>query len=354
MNPNNSFDTKREILNDELDIKKLFITLWQRKFIILFFTALFAVSTYTFSHFVTPVWTSTAIFKKTSLAKLGNFPQSETIIKSLDMTKGLNEPEKGLTDIVYSEFTQVISSYDFKRQFWLKSDYYAAQIAPLITDHEKSVVLEKLIGDIQFTAKDDRKGNLDTLILKAETAEASNKLLREYIDEANKFIINRIIDELNKIKLNNLSKFKNDKEKLVQAIEQERQKNTNQLLEKKEALKAQLARIQELADSTPEDINDVAQLLQFVEEELSYIEISADEPDIRVQELEIMINELEKVQEINGFDKAFEFLRTPQEPIKADSPRKVFWAFLAALIGGFIGVCVALIQGPKVVKQKTA
>lgn len=345
---NTHLPESHRMVSDELDIKKLFMTLWQGKWIIILVTLVFAISVYALSYLMTPVWTATAITIKPGSDEVGNFSMVQQSVNSLDLSSSEKDVTLSVNDVIYRQFIETISSYDFKRQFWMDSDYYLNQAKPLKTDHEKAVLLEKLILNIQFIAQDDRKGNQDTLLLKAETAKTASDLLRAYIDKANQTVINNLSRQSDKARTNliadlervanNLTHTAEDKFKLkVTALETE----LNEALDQYKQLSVR-------ADALPNELESLNIGISAIKTLLNEINLSGPQYDDRLNEYQLKLKELDRLPQISQFEQAFRFLRTPYEPISPDSPRRVFWAFLAALFGGFVGVCIALIRGPKV------
>lgn len=338
--------TQIEVVNDELDIKKLFVTLWQRKITVVLFTVFFAIVAYAGSYLMTPVWTATAILTKPSSNELGALSMIQQTVNSLDLSSTQKDVVLSVNDVVYHQFVELIASYDFKRNFWLGSDYYNEQIKSLNTDHEKAVLLENLIANIQFTALDERKGNLDTLVLKAETARLANDLLRNYITIANQTVIAKITQQTENTKtlmINNLTKMIED---LSESAETKYQSKLAALEARMVETQKNYNEISSRADVLPNEIELLRLTFEQLNTELAYLKSTGPEYDTRIDDYNLKLNELQKLPELKNLKQTFNFLRTPQEPVAADSPRRVFWAFLAALIGGFVGVCVALIRGP--------
>ncbi len=45
--------------------------------------------------------------------------------------------------------------------------------------------------------------------------------------------------------------------------------------------------------------------------------------------------------------QTYRYLRTPEEPVKRDSPRRVFWLILWGAMGALVGAGVALARRPR-------
>ncbi|SES80699.1 LPS O-antigen chain length determinant protein WzzB [Thorsellia anophelis] len=345
---NNQSVQNMPVVSDELDIKKLFMTLWYGKWIIMATTVLFAVGVYALSYFITPVWTATAITIKPGSEEIGNFAAIEQSVSSLDLNSSQKDIALSVNDVIYRQFIETVSSYDFKRQFWMTSDYYLNKSKDLKTEHEKAALLEKFILNIQFVAQDDRKGNQDTLLLKAETAQESSSLLKLYIDKANQSVINKLTKQNDNVRkrlvsslessITDLTMFAEDKFRIIF------QKRNNELSD----AESEYLQLSIKADARANEIELLKSKIADINAQIRELAYKGPEFDVRLDEYKLKLNELEKLPEISQFNQAFRFLRTPYEPITPDSPRRVFWAFLAALFGGFVGVCIALIRGPKV------
>lgn len=343
---NNQVSTEHfQIDSSELDISKLVYTIWQGKFLILGITLVFIVAAYAASYLVTPTWTATGVMTKPSSSDLGNLYQLQQNIAALDLASSSKENESSIPDVVYQKFTESLAAYDLKRLFWLQSDYFKVRAEPLKSDQEKAILLEDLIKNIQFTAKDERKGTLDTIQLKAESSEEANLLLRAYIEMVNSMRVDLLQQQFTA----NKSLLVNSLQEQIATLKETADASFNssvkqaedQLIEAQKAYESLIAK----ADADTTKLEQYRSDISYLYENLQLIKSSGPNYDPGVEQLKSQLALIQKQPALEKSFSNFHFLRTPQEPVKSDGPRRLFWAFLAGLMGGFVGVCTVLIRG---------
>lgn len=170
MNPETMSNKNAPAVDNELDIRGLCCTLWRGKPWIIGIAALFAVVALVVSYLVKQEWSATAITDRPTVNALGGYYSQQQFLRNLDvrtMPAAASE-QPGIADEAYNEFIMQLAAYDTRRDFWLQSDYYKQrQEGDAGAD---AALLDELINNIQFTARDDKKVPNDGVKLTAETA----------------------------------------------------------------------------------------------------------------------------------------------------------------------------------------
>lgn len=333
-------------LDNELDIRGLFCALWRGKIEIIGVALLFAVIALAYSYVARQEWSATAITDKPTVNMLGSYFSQQQFLRNLDV-KNTALPTSDMPAIgeeAYQEFIRQLASYDTRRQFWLASEYYISRKEGKA--HADAVLLDDLIDNIQFSARDDAKRLPDQVTLVAETASDANALLRNYIIFANQRAAANLNEDI-----------------------------TGAWTARAISLKAQVKRQAAVANALYErDVNALRQALDIAKRQgfsHSQTEVPAEqlpqsglfllgEPQIqaRLQALQAagpgldvdyeqnraMLSTLNVGPTLQHTFQTYRFLRTPEEPIKRDKPRRLFLLILWGAMGSLVGAGAALVR----------
>ncbi|WP_413736642.1 ECA polysaccharide chain length modulation protein [Sodalis sp. RH21] len=344
MTPEAQPTSRESRLDNELDIRGLFCALWRGKRWIIGMALLFAVIALAYSYVVKQEWTAVAITDKPTVNMLGSYFSQQQFLRNLDV-KNTALPTSDMPSIgddAYQEFVRQLASYDTRREFWLASEYYTSRKEG--NAHGDAVLLSELIDNIQFIPRDDAKKQPDQVMLVAETATDANSLLRNYVAFANQRAASRLNEDI-----------------------------TGAWAARTVSLKAQVKRQGAVANAIYErDLNALRQALDIAKRQ----GISHSQTDVPVEQLPqsglfllgvpLLQARLEALQAAGpGFDVEYDqnramlatlnvgptlqnsfgtyrYLRTPEEPVKRDKPRRVFLLILWGAMGGLAGAGIAL------------
>ena len=290
-------------VDNELDIRGLFRILWSGKAWIIGTGVLFAALALVYSYVVKEEWSANAMTDRPLTTQLGNYFAQQQFLRGLDVQDTANVTLPPVQDEAYDELRMQLGSYDTRRDFWLQTDYYRSRTEG--NARADGQLLDDLINDITFTAKDDKKTPFDSIRLSAETAADASNLLKQYIAFANA----RAVAALDA----NLAGRWASRLQSVKALVS-RQESVN---------KALLQREQDGKTTADE-------ALQAANFDVDYAQNKA------------VLAALAIAPKLDQNIQTFRYLRTPVEPVNRDKPRRLFLLILWGVIGGMTGAGIAL------------
>jgi len=337
--------THPDVADNELDIRGLCCTLWRGKYWIIGGALLFVLLAYIWSLIVTPKWSSTAITDRPTVNMLGNFYAQQQFLNNLDArSRNTNLAPPSVVDEVYQEFVMQLSAYDTRREFWLQDPYYKHRQTGSAS-HD-AALLEKLIANIQYQPADAAKNLKDTVKLVAETAPEANTLLRQYVAFANQRAVSHLNEELagdwaaQTIQLQ--AQVKRQQE-VAKALYDRQMKSVQQALKI-----AQQQGFEQAKTTTPaEQLPDSELFLlgrSMLQARLESLQATGPDVDLGYDQNKAMLNTLNVgPTRVNTF-QTWRYLRTPEEPVKRDSPRRLFLMIMWGAVGAFTGAGTALVR----------
>lgn len=350
MKPEKTSTNNELAVDNELDIRGLCCTLWRGKAWIISMAVLFAVIALSVSYLVKQQWSATAITDKPTVNNLGGYYSQQQFLRNLDsrLIAGAAAEQLGISDEAYNEFIIQLAAYDTRRDFWLKSDYYKQrQEGDAKAD---AALLDELVNNIQFTLHDDKKVLNDSVKLTAETASDANKLLREYVDFASQRAADHLNDEIQgawAARTQSMKAQVKRQEAVAQAVYNRELNAVKQAL--KVAEKQGISRNQ--TDTPVEQLPDSKMFLlgkPMLQARLETLEASGPSFDIDYDQNRAMLATLNVGPTLEETFQTYRYLRTPEDPVTRDSPRRAFLMIMWGAIGALVGAGVALTRRPGV------
>lgn len=333
-------------VDNELDIRGLCYSLWYGKTWIVGIAVLFAAVALVYSYLVKQEWSTTAITDKPTISMLGGYYSQEQFLRGLTRSNSnATMIETPIADDVYNEFIMQLSSYDSRRDFWLQSDYYKQRAEG--EPRADAVLLDEMINNIVFTPKDDKKGMNDSIKLTAETPTEANQLLREYINFANQRAVSNLNAELEgnwSVRKTTLTDQLKRREASANAAYQRELKMTQQALN----IAQQQGIIRSQADVPADQLPNSELFLlgkSMLQAKSEALQASGPNFDSEYDHDSAVLSSLEDGVKPDAKFKAYRYLRTPEDPITRDKPRRLFLLIMWGGIGGLIGAGVALTRG---------
>ncbi|OTA17811.1 lipopolysaccharide biosynthesis protein WzzE [Xenorhabdus vietnamensis] len=333
-------------IEHELDIRALFYALWRGKIWIIALAMIFAAVALGASYLMQQKWSATAIVNLPITNNLGSYYSQQQFLRNLD-THINASPEAQLPTIpdgAYKEFMTQVSAYDTRREFWLHSDYYKQRKEGRVK--ADTVLLEELINDIKITRSDDKTSLNDSIKLTAATAADANRLLRQYIAFANQRASNHLNNEIKgawATRAQSMKALVKRQEIVAQAMYNRELNVLQQSL--KVAEKQGIHRnqtdipIKELPESKMFMLG--TPLLQAQIETLKAI---GPNYSIDYDQNIAMLATLNFGPTLQDSFLTYRYLRTPEEPVNRDSPRRTFMMILWGAVGLLVGAGVALVR----------
>lgn len=320
--------------------------LWRGKHWIIAMAAFFALLALLYSFLVKQEWTATAITDQPTITMLGDYYTQQQFLRNLDI-KNNSAPTPTATPVegdAYQEFIRQLSSYDAKRDFWLQSSYLAARVTG--RHHADARLLDEMIANIQFIPRDDNKKQPDQASLTAETAGDANTLLRAYVAFANQRAIGLLNDNLDGAWTARTSALKAQVQREESVANTVFQRDLNALRQAADIAKRQgIGHSQ--TDAPAESLPPSAWFMlgePVLQARLSAMQSAGPGFDAEYDQNRAMLATLNAGPALPKKFQTYRYLRTPEEPVKRDAPRRVFLLILWGAMGALVGAGIALVR----------
>lgn len=330
---------------NELDIRGLFYTLWAGKRWIVGIAFLFALIVLVYTFFARQEWSATAITDRPTVNMLGGYYSQQQFLRNLDIKANLATADQpSVMDESYKEFIMQLASWDTRREFWQQTDYYKQRKSG--NARADAALLDDQINDIQFMPGDPLKSINDSIKLVAETAPDANNLLRQYVAFASQRAAGHLNDELKGAWSARTVQMKAQvkrQEEVAQAIFDRNIHSVQQALKV-----AQQNNISTSETDVPaEQLPDSELFLlgrPMLQARLENLQAVGPDFDLDYDQNRAMLTTLNVGPSMDTHFQTYRYLRTPEEPVKRDSPRRVFLMVMWGIVGALIGAGVALVR----------
>ncbi|MEQ4531940.1 MAG: ECA polysaccharide chain length modulation protein [Mixta sp.] len=339
-----------DFVDNELDIRGLFCTLWRGKRWIIGLALLGMLLAWVWSLLVKQEWSTTAVTDRPTVNMIGSYYSQQQFLRNLDVRNGgaaLAVPQPSVMDDAYQEFIMQLSSWDTRREFWLQTDYYKHRKSGNV--RKDAALLDEMVSNIQFTPADNAKNQSDSVRLVAETAADANNLLRQYVAFASERAARHLNQELTAAWAARTVQMKAQvkrQETVANAVYQRQRHSVEQALKI-----AQQQGIDQVKTSTPsEQLPDSELFLlgrPMLQARLENLEANGPTYDLDYDQNRAMLDTLNVGPTLDQKFQTYRYLRTPEEPVKRDSPRRTFVMIMWGAIGALVGAGVALIRRPR-------
>ncbi|MBF0072167.1 ECA polysaccharide chain length modulation protein, partial [Escherichia coli] len=184
----------------------------------------------------------------------------------------------------------------------------------------------------------------DSVKLIAETAPDANNLLRQYVAFASQRAASHLNDELKGAWAARTIQMKAQvkrQEEVAKAIYDRRMNSIEQAL--KIAEQHNISR--SATDVPAEELPDSEMFLlgrPMLQARLENLQAVGPAFDLDYDQNRAMLNTLNVGPTLDPRFQTYRYLRTPEEPVKRDSPRRAFLMIMWGIVGGLIGAGVAL------------
>ncbi|KJV31363.1 ECA polysaccharide chain length modulation protein [Pantoea sp. SM3] len=338
------------VVENELDVRGLGCTLWRGKRWIIGFALLFALLAWLASMLMKQAWSTTAVTDRPTVNMLGDFFVQQQFLNNLDVrnnTLNLNTPAPTVMDEVYQEFTMQLASWDTRRDFWQQTDYFKSRKSG--NTHNDAALLDDLITNIQFTPADAAHNTLDNIKLIAETAGDANNLLRQYIAYASERAARHLNAELKgawQARSAQLLAQVHRQQEVAQAVFDRQRQRIEQALKVASQQGIQENRAPAIGEALP-DSDRFLLGQQMLQAQLDTLQASGPAYDLSYDQNRAMLGTLQAGAQLDKPFQTYRYLRTPEEPVSRDSPRRVFMMIMWGVIGALVGAGVALVRRPR-------
>lgn len=332
-------------IDNELDIQGLFTTLWRGKRWIIGLALAGMAAALIYAFFARQEWSTTAITDRPTVNMLGGYYSQQQFLRNLDdHSDPAAADQSSVMDDVYREFIMQLASWDTRRDFWLQTDYYRQRQSG--NSKADAALLDDFIDNIVFTPADATRNINDSVQLTAETSSDANNLLRQYVAFASERAANHLNDELKgawAARTVQMQAQVKRQEAVAKAIYERRLHNLEQGL-----MVAQQNNISRSATDVPAEELPDSELFMLGRAQLQarIEDLRAVGPsyDIGYDQNRAMLSTLNVGPMLDPHFQTYRYLRTPEEPVKRDSPRKGFLLVMWGMVGALAGAGVALVR----------
>ncbi|WP_416776969.1 ECA polysaccharide chain length modulation protein [Xenorhabdus budapestensis] len=331
-------------IEHELDIRALCYALWRGKIWIIALAIIFAAVALAASYLMQQKWSATAIVDLPTTNNLGSYYSQQQFLRNLD-THINASPEAQLPTIpdgAYNEFMTQVEAYDTRREFWLHSNYYKQRRDG--NSKADAVLLEELINNIQVTRRNEKNVQNEHIKLTAETAIDANRLLREYIAFANQRASTYLNNEIKGAWATRTQSMKAlvKRQEMVAKAMYNRELNVLQ-----QSLKvAEKQGIQRNQTNIPLDELPESKMFMLgvplLQAQIETLQATGPNYSIDYDQNIAMLAILNVGPTLQNIFQTYRYLRTPEEPVNRDSPRRGFMMILWGAIGMLVGAGIAL------------
>ncbi|RKQ40212.1 ECA polysaccharide chain length modulation protein [Enterobacter sp. R1(2018)] len=336
------------MVDNELDIRGLFRTLWRGKYWIVGMAAAFAVIALVYTFFARQEWSANAITDRPTVNMLGGYYSQQQFLRNLDIKANMVPVDQpSVMDEAYKEFIMQLSAYDTRRDFWLQTDYYKQR--QVKNSKADAALLDEMVENIQFTPGDITRNLNDSVKLIAETAADANNLLRQYIAFASQRAASHLNEELAGAWAARTVQMKAQvkrQEAVAKAIYDRKLKSIEQALKIAEQQNISHSETEVPADEVPD--SEMFMLGRpMLQARLESLQAVGPDFDIDYDQNRAMLSTLNVGPTLDPRFQTYRYLRTPEEPVKRDSPRRAFLLIMWGAVGALIGAGVALARRPE-------
>ncbi|MGV7962548.1 ECA polysaccharide chain length modulation protein [Photorhabdus tasmaniensis] len=335
-----------QALEHELDIRALCSALWRGKIWIVVLAVIFAAIALGVTYLMQQKWSATATTDLPTTRHLGSYYSQQQFLRNLDTHINIS-PETQLPSIqeeAYKEFVTQVAAYDTRREFWSKSDYYKQHQEG--NTRVDAVLLDELVNNIQFIPHDDKKVLNDSIKLTAESSAQANQLLRQYIAFANRRASTHLNNEVKSAwatRTQSMAALVKRQEMVAKAVYNREMHVLQQSL--KVAEKQGIRRNQ--TDTPMDQLPDSKMFMlgaPLLQAQLETLEVTGPDYDVDYDQNIAMLATLNVGPTLQDQFQTYRYLRTPEEPVTRDSPRRMFLMIMWGAVGALVGAGVALVQ----------
>lgn len=256
---------------------------------------------------------------------VGGYYSQQQFLRNLDIKADLASVDQpSAMDEAYKEFIMQLASWDTRRDFWLQTDYYKQRQSG--NARADAAMLDDLINNIQFMPGDAAKSINDSVKLTAETGQDANNLLRQYVAFASQRAAGHLNDEFKGAWAARTVQMKAQvkrQEEVAEAIFNRRTHSVEQALKV-----AQQHNISRSETDVPADQLPDSELFllgrPMLQARLENLQAVGPEYDLDYDQNRAMLSTLNVGPTLDPRFQTYRYLRTPEEPVKRDSPRRVF------------------------------
>lgn len=336
---------------DEIDLIDLFLVIFKNKTKVFFITVFFIIVAGLISYQLPQKWTSTATVTYMNEQQIQSLELLSAQLKLFDIHLETSK------NYLLSLFIQLFDSNDLKEKYIVNTDYFKNVIKDNIKDKNKLIldIIEKDIRSEHSKNKKDHFKNYEfyTLFYTANTNKEAKDLLKGYINYIN-VILNEKLNTFIKDKINiKKEEFSNQhhwdvaKAKSEMSVILKRLKIASEIANAAGVKKPVYTNVYNKGISISDDTD--FPIIMGTDAIDKKIDLLKSIPDIKKINLHLTESQLYlgKLRSIKFSDikiTPFEYMQTPIEPAKKDSPKSALIILLSGIMGLMLSVFYVLTQ----------
>ncbi|EGR1307551.1 LPS O-antigen chain length determinant protein WzzB [Vibrio cholerae] len=355
--------------NDGIDLKELFVALWQGKWLIIIITLLFSVAAIGYALITQEWWTAKATVSQPQLQDIKAYQQVVKRYQPLfeayqrdvaNIVSVVTNPQDRLDgldrlidpEVIFRQFIQTFNANGTKRSFMQTNPTFLALQKQWLTQTEEPEAVQKLyeqwFSRIQASAVDNKANDIFTLSFQSVDKASSLSLLNGYVNFVNQSLNQKLNQDLVSTLAAKHAELTQQQQSLLQQAQLSLQvelERTQYALAIAEAADIKQP-IQNLGEQEIFAINIGSRALKAKVDILKSIkDLSVFEPRLAILQSKLSQLDLETLSaEIKWSVNGFYYLDQPEQPMTRDKPKRALIVVLGSLLGGMLGVAVVLVR----------
>lgn len=346
--------------NDEIDLKELFVALWQGKLLIILTALLFSVVAIGYALTTQEWWSAKATVSQPQLQGIASYQQavkryqplfdvyqedgSIIVSEALDL---LIDPE-----VIFKRFIQEFNANGTKRRFMQTNPTFLTLQKQMLEQNNDPEVMQKLYEDwferIQASEVDKKANDIFTLSFQSVDKASSLTLLHDYVQFVNQTLNQQLNDNLISTLAAKYGELTQQEKNLLQQAQLRLQvelERTQYALNIAEAADIKQP-VPNLGEQEIFAINIGSRALNAKVGALKSIkDLSVFEPRLAILQSKLSQFDLETLSaEAKWSVNGFYYLDQPEQPLTRDKPKRALIVVLGALLGGMLGVAMVLVR----------
>ncbi|PID64986.1 MAG: hypothetical protein CR962_00475 [Gammaproteobacteria bacterium] len=366
--------------DDEIDLIELILSIWQKKWWVILIVVIFAVGSIGYALMAKEQWTS-----KAEIIAPRDYEIANVLQVRLAYARITDSKPDDLNTQLYNSLMTELRSVNSRVDFFKQSALYQRLTADIQTEVGKQGILRKLVNEQTSIVWPDKKKEIDypTIAFSAEKPEEAKSTLEAYMRYLNNSVFElerdvfllEVNNDINELEFS-LARME-ERLPLSREIRLEtQQKNLERAL-----ATAKAAGIKEFAKTQISEGIMIPELslgeadIQLADNQLSdnnflflmgekYLQAQIDNVDkiplifpadyhfkkTQLTQLKNLLSE----QTADIKDQSFHYQSAPYLPLKRDKPKRALIVLIATLLGGMIGVVMALLISALELRKKRA
>lgn len=345
--------------NDEIDLKELFLALWQGKWLIILCTLVFTVATITYALTVQEWWSAKAKVSQPQLQDIASYQQAVKRYQPLfdvyqeDGTIIISETLDSLIDaeVIFKRFLQEFNANGTKLRFMETNTTFLELRKDLLNKDDPQrlqAFYEQWFERIKGVSIGEKEDGAFTLSFQSVDKISSLALLREYVQFVNQIINQQLKDDLNSILVAKYGELRQQETNLQQQTQLRLQvelERTQYALKIAEAADIKQP-VQNLGEQEIFAINIGSRALKAKVDALKSIkDLSVFEPRLAILQTKLSQFGLETLSAGTKWSiNSFYYLEQAKQPLSRDKPKRALIVVLGGFLGGMLGVAIVLVR----------